>query len=211
MDVIQRIWKDPVGANVIAGVILLAIGAAWAALSGLSLDHPVSIQLWILVIWGVLSAVAALYIVRTATAKPAPNVKPPQSARPSKENKIVIERLTKPLKIRFIFVTAPGYGTSSGQREWEHDYLEMFRMLGPKLMAGAEEAVVKRYLDRILLDGSEGKYMSLHVLDEDFHSLKVKLKDLGLITLMPVGKDMQWELTAEANELLPKLTYRIGK
>ena len=210
MNVIQRMWKDQVGSNVIAGIILLAIGAAWAFLSGLRWNHPVSIPLWLVVIWGALSAFAALYIVRAALDRRKIN-EPPQLARRSKENKIVIERLSNELKIRFKFTSGPDYAVRSGHFVWQETYLAMFRLLGPKLMAGAEEAEVKRYLDHTLKEEFSGKYDSLYVFDTDFQSMKVKLQDLGLVNLTPTQGKMHWALTAGAHEMLPKLRYGIGK
>jgi hypothetical protein len=143
MSVIQRIWKGSVGANVIAGLILLAAGSAWASLVGLSWNHPVSIQLWGVVVWGVLSAVAVLYIARDAIGKNTDKEQSQTAPRPT-QNKLVIERLSNQLRIRYDFVARPGEPKRTGQAVWEESYLEVVRILGPKLMAGAEEASVQR-------------------------------------------------------------------
>ncbi|WP_109477922.1 hypothetical protein [Paraburkholderia sp. C35] len=213
MSVIQRVWKDSVGANVIAGLILLATTSAGAALSGLKWNQPVNVPLWLLAIWVVLSALAALYIVRTATAKPATisgdPPKPVKSSAPQK--KISIERMSEQLKLRYDFVARPGEIKLVGQDVWRGNYLELFRILGPMLMAGADELAVKRYLDKALKDESAGRLNSVHVLDADFQSLKVKLHDFGAITLTPDQGKMQWALTSGGHEILPSLRYRIGQ
>jgi hypothetical protein len=51
----------------------------------------------------------------------------------------------------------------------------------------------------------------VHVLDADFQSMKVRLEDMGVITLTPNQGKMRWGLTSEALQILPKLPYRIGK
>jgi hypothetical protein len=206
MNVIQRIWKDPVGANVIAGLILLAAGWASATLSGLSWDHPVRIQLWLLVIWGVLSGVAMLYTIRAlATFKPKLMIGELEIEFSQAEKKFVAERLSEQLELRYDFVTRPGESPRTGQAVWQVKYIEALRLLGPKLLAGADEVSVKNYLDQAIKDGSAGKLNSVHVVAADFQSMKVRLEDIGVITLTPNQGKMQWALTSEALRLLPKL------
>ncbi|MEX3948289.1 hypothetical protein AB4Y40_11125 [Paraburkholderia sp. EG287B] len=220
MDVIQRIWKDSVLSNaigsVIGGLILLAISAIWAALSGLSWSHPVSIPLWLVVVWGVLSAVAALFIVRSATTKrpsSTPSSRPTSAAplapvsrvEPKVEKKIVIERLSEHFKLRYDFVARIGEVPRTGQAVWQEKYLEAYRLLGPVLMAGAAESTVKDYLDQAIKDGSAGRLSVVHVVMADFHSMKIRLVDIGVITLTPKGGQPWWELTSEASRLLPQL------
>ncbi|MDR5751126.1 MULTISPECIES: hypothetical protein [unclassified Caballeronia] len=208
MKFFQRIWKDPVWSNVIATAIfalVATVGAAlWGHLSDVKWSAPVTFPTWEVAVWAVMQIAAAAWIGCSLIFGMRPVFRFVPDPERDAARAFSEVALDAPLKLHFEYLGGRDMYPSNGKSFWDGTYLQAFRLVGPHLKAKPAERVVKTRFNKTL--SAELKdYAIVHVMPNDFDSMKIRLESLGAIKLVHDQDTLRWELTSDGERLLAKL------
>ncbi|WP_250534362.1 hypothetical protein [Caballeronia sp. AZ10_KS36] len=220
MSFIQKLWLDSLSKTIstlAAAAILAVLAAAWGYVTKVQWTSTVEMPLWRVVVWALFTllcvvwiALAATFGVKNAIVRPVEAEVPvPESAanaQPESTSPFSEVALDSPLRLRFRyfkprqpFSDAP----TSGDKQWDGTFLAAFKLIGPKLRMEPVERDVLRAFNKAL--AVELDYEAVHVVDNDFQAMKIRLENFGVIYFDKQSKQLHWCLTDNGVKLLSKL------